>query len=1014
MNNEQEIIKLITSIWSNTDFYEKSVDEYTTVQCPFHFDETASAGIIVSSGFFNCFSEACLESKREIIVQNQDGTETKEMSGLPWNLFLRVYFQKTLHINNKDKLTKTISLLKVRGNALSDVEVHHQRLLGNKFALQDVRDLGISDKVIIDTKIGYHSGINATLSLPVIVNGWLLGYRHYNKAPKNGSKAFPSKGLLNGWITTLNTNLTLPYLIVCAGEKDMLVARSNGYDAVNITGGEGQLPLNWKDQQFKDKEIWICFDNDKAGINAGIKLGNFLISLNFKVRNITGYFDNPLKEKEDLTDYFVTYGKTTLDLYNLAASTPYHTHTEMSKKIRDIKTTPYRKVPLANASISSNYNSFLSSSVQVKATVSVAKAIPLKYTFTGFVNGGVKDIDYWATFDYLVSKENSEDILGLIQPKDKSDKYKAQELFNKARALYLKDLEDTGRDTEVVIDPTTGLQHEQPTYEYSMGQKIKFKMIIADESSVVSLNIAFVEEFRDNEEDKKEDEIANQNNSYKVYSFEKCLLNSAKYLIKYRPVSNPYEGQDIVLMVEDFEESQASISQFRVIDQVKTDLSKFRSNRNKSVEMVIDEQYGIIKRKRIGHLQKDLWLLNELVFHSQLMFKFKNKDTRGVIYANIIGDTRIGKSEISQELVRLYGLGTFVNAKLSTIDSLVGGTQEIGKTHVIQAGILPKAHKSLVVMEELHGLEGYYKKITEVKSSNKVIINRVSGELRLDCLVRLIEISNPRGKSGKNSKTVAELSCGAEVIKNLIPAPEDIARNDMYLIVTKNEFISNFIATDWTDIEKREYRNRVKWVWSRELEQVEFENESYIDQCAIELNKHFDEPSMVLLGNEASLKIARMAVALAGMTASSRDDGFEKLYVSNEHVSYIYTWIYKVYSSNTMGIDKFVTDLNKYKISNEQDILNLYTIEKRWPQALELLLSQSEIHQDQVLTTIMGKQDDKAEFSNAVMGGNFVRIAEGGIVKMWVPTLKLKETYKKLQINKQKGLIGREIDYNEL
>jgi len=89
-------------------------------------------------------------------------------------------------------------------------------------------------------------------------------------------------------------------LIICAGEKDTIVARSRGFNAITF-GSEAKHPKenDIKLLQGLCKHLFVCFDNDKTGENgrnALIKRFPEIIALQLPVNeNIKGY---------DITDYF--------------------------------------------------------------------------------------------------------------------------------------------------------------------------------------------------------------------------------------------------------------------------------------------------------------------------------------------------------------------------------------------------------------------------------------------------------------------------------------------------------------------------------------------------------------------------------------------------------------------------------------------------------------------------------------------------------------------------------------
>ena len=84
-------------------------------------------------------------------------------------------------------------------------------------------------------------------------------------------------------------------IIICEGEGDLLTLYSHGYVAVSTTGGAG----TWKDEWtlfLKNKDIYILYDNDEAGIKGAVKLLTkfpaklVLIPRSEGVKDVTNYF----------------------------------------------------------------------------------------------------------------------------------------------------------------------------------------------------------------------------------------------------------------------------------------------------------------------------------------------------------------------------------------------------------------------------------------------------------------------------------------------------------------------------------------------------------------------------------------------------------------------------------------------------------------------------------------------------------------------------------------------------
>lgn len=98
-----------------------------------------------------------------------------------------------------------------------------------------------------------------------------------------------------------------PLVIVCEGEMDAMRLESAGYLAVTTTGGAGTFHDEWF-ELLKGFEIYVCYDNDEAGVKGAVKL---LTKINAKMIMV------PRAEGvKDITDYMKIGGNVPVLLDN--------------------------------------------------------------------------------------------------------------------------------------------------------------------------------------------------------------------------------------------------------------------------------------------------------------------------------------------------------------------------------------------------------------------------------------------------------------------------------------------------------------------------------------------------------------------------------------------------------------------------------------------------------------------------------------------------------------------------
>ena len=257
------------------------------VNCCFHDDHKASAGISPELQY-NCF--ACGAKA------NDDVT------------FIRKYFNvgelkaKTI----KDKLDKADKFKPTKHKVTTEQRNY-------------LNSVGITDPII--DKYFYCQG-NGKLIYEHTWNGLPLGTTWFN-APvlsnyNAGSEKYMYNGIIGGMCTPYDDVARYNTILITEGEKDMLTAKSLGIKSAVAKLGGAITPL-LGGVNFDNKKVVIVYDCDEPGRKGAEKDAAFLIdnhACSVKVINLG------LQEKEDLNDYFVKYGHTAQDLYNLIQQTP--------------------------------------------------------------------------------------------------------------------------------------------------------------------------------------------------------------------------------------------------------------------------------------------------------------------------------------------------------------------------------------------------------------------------------------------------------------------------------------------------------------------------------------------------------------------------------------------------------------------------------------------------------------------------------------------------------------------
>jgi DNA primase len=95
-------------------------------------------------------------------------------------------------------------------------------------------------------------------------------------------------------------------VIICEGEFDALILEEKGFTAVCSTGGAGTFREEWI-ERLKNKDLYVCFDNDKAGEQGVMRIA--------KMCPTVKYVPLPpaVGDHGDVTDYFIKLGRTAKD-----------------------------------------------------------------------------------------------------------------------------------------------------------------------------------------------------------------------------------------------------------------------------------------------------------------------------------------------------------------------------------------------------------------------------------------------------------------------------------------------------------------------------------------------------------------------------------------------------------------------------------------------------------------------------------------------------------------------------
>ena len=813
-----------------------------------------------------------------------------------------------------------------------DVENLHSwnQLKLNPRTKEICNELGISDEVIEELHLKTENR-EEDIAFPVLMYGKVVDVRNYspyNRAAKIRSRAGSTTGMVIPFDLWINTN-PHTWTIICAGEKDMAVARSNGFNAITLTGGEKALPKILK--PFKNRRVAICYDHDEAGIEGAKSVAAAILPYAAEVRICTGFHEVCKEHGEDITDFFTKYKKTKRDLQKYIIDSPVFTPEEAA--VVSKVTHPF--VTLLEASQPKYIGRVVQSNIQVVATYEKAMPVPttihaVKLNISG--DDKYNLMQQGETRDWELCDKTCQDVLKLVD-----NNFTEQQIRDNTREIL--GITKIERDVKI----------ERPTKE------TVYQCNVTDLFEVTTKNPQTIE--------------------FVAYVIGKRLESGKKYCITYKLTPHPFKGQQLTMIILDATEAADSITDFhltednkRMLDQVKN----MEGSVHDKVETLSEMAKSYIGYDGYNKLIKAI----DLSFHAALQFNFNGNTERGTLDTLIVTESRIGKSSTAEALQKLYSLGTFVSLAggNATIAGIIGGSNKVNGSYQTRAGLLPMNHRGLVIFEELAKCDkDLVKALTDTRSSGSVKITRVSGDLQLPALVRMITLSNVKSSS-KNIQPIASYPNGITILVDLIGAPEDIARYDLMLVM--GETGNRIIDPNWrpiTPFEPEVYKTKIRWVWSRNPDQIIITRDvvEYIFKKCNELNSKYDS-HIKIFGTEAWKKVARLATAIAGYIVST-DDTYEKIIVTTECVDEAVDYLISCYDNNTFKLKEYVDNERRYGDIDDDGIKLLQDIYNQSPMTIRQLSVLDKTNRMN-LTSATGLDNDMYnKLMNRLVQGAFVK-----------------------------------------
>lgn len=335
----------------------------------------------------------------------------------------------------------------------------------------------------------------------------------------------------------------------------------------------------------------------------------------------------------------------------------------------------------------------------------------------------------------------------------------------------------------------------------------------------------------------------------------------------------------------------------------------------------MDEAYLKASRTKMASIYRDLshnvtmifdrtplHMAFDLVAHSVIGFSFKGKPVvRGWCEGLLVGDTRVGKSEVAKKLTQHYRLGRVADCERVSLAGLVGGMQQIGKSWNINWGLIPLYDRMMLVLDEAQGLTvDQIGEMSGLRSSGVAELIKIQQE-RTPARCRLLWIANRR-KAFDNR--IDDLAYGVRAVAEVMGRTEDIARLDFALTVSESDVSESVVNAKTRPNVPHVYtpelcHQLLLWVWSRKPNQVIFDTdcEDFILDMATMMSQKYSAEIPLVERSEMRIRLARLSCAMAARLFSSPDG--VHLLVRKEHVQMVVDFLTHIYDSRAMRYDQY-------------------------------------------------------------------------------------------------------------
>lgn len=820
--------------------------DFVALKCPFHDDGSPSCFVKTRTGSWNCKGAQC----------HAYGDFTALIAKIT-NRTRAVVFAD-LSQRYGLEVTRSIDPRTVEKWSSDLWEKHRADLI------KELHIRGVPDSLIRKYNLGANMG---RIVIPIQQSGYWINAKFYLPGATDRPKMLGQKGRNDRNYLFPEDQLRYNKLILCGGEIKAMAVESvcegTDFGAVSTIFGEGSWDDKYLTPQIAGKQVYIAMDVDKGGQIAAESLCHRLHK-HCEVFKLQFSFPKGEYPKGGIDDYIVNGG----DIFELIANAKRWTPPDYSEVVAEINN--------PSDPVDTDVRGFkdvklVGRPLQMKALVTAVDANPYAIPKRVQVRCPANK-EYCAVCGVfnkhppVVDLAIDANILGMVG----------------ASATRVKNVmkEACGIPACCKVCEVKPLEHRM-VFDTRVTSRID---VTSEDATTESYRCLFV--------DRDEVEI---NTSYDME-------------MRTYPHPDTQIVTGVVSGTEPLEDSLTPIPQERL-----PALKVFQASGD-TAEAITEKLYSIADSMardvtRI-FLRPDMHIFADLVWHSPLLIKYGDQDTKGWLDALMIGDSSQGKSHFTKALQRHYQMGYRMDCKNATTAGVIGGLQQLANRWFTTWGIVPQNDKRMCIMEECKGIQTEtIGKMTDGRSEGIVQLQKIERKFAY-MRTRLLWVSNPR----RNGVSIADYPYGILTIKELFGQLEDVRRLDGAIVIAK-EAVSNrdISAADEASPkpETPEYlsdqcKDLITWAWTRTRDQVDFTPEAVLAcNAATEvLAAKFSDVVPLLDRGSSRLKLARWAAALAARLFST-DESMEKIIVTPAHVQCAASLLDKWYSDPSCGYDKF-------------------------------------------------------------------------------------------------------------